>query len=93
MTTIRRQIIDILENGERTAIDISQEVRISEKDVYEHLPHVARSVAAQGKRIVIKPPQCLKCGFVFENRSRFKPPGRCPICRETHIQKPTYGIV
>jgi predicted Zn-ribbon and HTH transcriptional regulator len=92
MKTIRQQLIDILMGREMTAIDLSQDVGIGEKEVYEHLPHIARSVASQGKELVIEPARCLKCGYVFEGRKRFTRPGRCPRCRETHIQKPAFRV-
>ncbi len=92
MKTIRQELIDVLMDREMTAIDLSQEVGIREKEVYEHLPHIARSVASQGKKLVVEQPRCLKCGFVFEGRKRFTRPGRCPKCRETHIQNPSYTI-
>jgi len=92
MKTIRQQLIEALMDRERTAIDLSQEVGIREKEVYEHLPHIARSMASQGMRLLVKPPRCLKCGFDFEGRKRFTRPGRCPKCRETHMESPTYTI-
>jgi len=92
MKTIRQLLIESLNEGDMTAIDLSQEVGISEKDVYEHLPHIARSVAVQGRALTVTPARCLKCGFVFEGRKRFTRPGRCPKCRETHIQSPSYTI-
>ncbi len=92
MKTIRQLLIDSLSQGEMTAIDLSQDVGIPEKEVYEHLPHIARSVAAQGKTLWITPARCLKCSFVFEGRKRFTRPGRCPKCRDTHIQSPSYMI-
>ncbi|MCJ7684771.1 MAG: transcriptional regulator [Desulfobacteraceae bacterium] len=93
MKTIRQQLIEILSEREMTAIDLSGDVGIGEKEVYEHLPHIARSVALQGKKLVIEPSQCLKCGYVFEGRKRFTRPGRCPQCRETHIQRPKFEIL
>lgn len=92
MKTTRQQIIDVLEQMELDALDISQELRIGEKEVYDHLPHVARSVRSKGKQLTIRPANCLKCGYVFEGRTRFTRPGRCPRCRETHVQRPTYRI-
>jgi predicted Zn-ribbon and HTH transcriptional regulator len=74
------------------AIEISQEIGIKEKDVYEHLPHVARSVAVQGKNLVILPACCLDCGYVFRDRRRFTRPGRCPKCKGTHIERPAFEI-
>jgi len=92
MKTIRQQLIDALMVREMTAMDLSREVGIREKEVHEHLPHIARSVAPQGKSLVVTSPRCLKCGFVFERRKRFTRPGRCPKCRETYIQGPSYAI-
>lgn len=92
MKTIRQQLIEILSEGEITAIELSQDLGIREKEVYEHLPHIARSVASQGKKFVIEPSRCLKCGYVFEGRKRFTKPGHCPQCRETHIQRPAFRV-
>jgi transcriptional regulator len=92
MKTIRQQIIDLLSEVEMNAIELSQDLGIREKEVYEQLPHIARSVASQGKKLVVEPSRCLKCGYVFEDRKRYTRPGRCPQCRETHIQKPTFKI-
>ena len=90
METIRKQIIDCLSNGPATALDLSQDLGIMEKEVYEHLPHIGRSMAAQGRNLFIYPSECLKCGFRFEKRKRFTKPGRCPRCKETHIKRPAY---
>ena len=85
-------MIDLLGEFELDALAISQELRIRERDVYDHLAHVARSLRGQGRRLIINPPECLKCGYAFEGRSRFTKPGRCPKCRGTRIQSPTYRV-
>ena len=92
METIRQQMMGLLSEGEMTAIELSVELRIREKEVYEHLPHIARSLAAQGKKLVIRPSRCLKCAYVFEDRKRFTRPGRCPRCKATHLRVPAYEI-
>jgi DNA-directed RNA polymerase specialized sigma subunit len=43
MGTKRKQIIDLLSKKEMDARELSQAVGIREKEVYEHLPHIARS--------------------------------------------------
>jgi hypothetical protein len=91
--TIRQKIMAFLEAGPATALDISQHVHISEKDVYEHLVHVKKSVASRGEKLLIHPAECLKCGFVFKERKRFRAPGRCPACKSTYLRKPAYEIV
>ena len=90
--TLRQKIISLLSETELSAWEISGEVGISEKEVHEHLSHIARSVASQNKKVLITPAICLRCGYVFENRSRFTRPGRCPQCKNSHIQSPTFRI-
>ena len=92
MQTIRHQMIEALKKEEMTAIELSQSLRIPEKEVYEHLPHISRSVSSSGERLVIHPAMCLKCGYVFKDRRRFTRPGRCPRCKESHLQRPAYQI-
>ena len=92
MQTIRQKIIELLSSAELDARELSQELGIREKEVYDHLAHVARSVKAEKKKLVIHPSSCLQCGFVFEDRKRFTRPGRCPKCRQTHLQNPRFQI-
>jgi len=92
MPTLRQKIISLLIDEEMNVREISGAVGISEKEVYGHLSHIARSVASQDKKIVITPANCLACGFVFEDRKRFTRPGRCPQCKKSHIQSPTFRI-
>ena len=82
----------MLEAGAVSARDISQALRIREKDVYDHLAHVRRTMAGQGRKLTVQPFACLKCGFVFKERQRFTRPGRCPQCRETYLEEPLYAL-
>jgi predicted Zn-ribbon and HTH transcriptional regulator len=93
MKTIRQQIIELLTGGEMDARELSREVGIKEKEIYEHLAHIARSLAAKGSKLTIRPSECLKCGYVFKDRTRFTRPGRCPRCRESHLTFPIYHII
>ena len=92
MPTIRQKIISLLIDDEMSAREISGEVGISEKEVSEHLVHIARSVASQDMKVRITPASCLACGYVFEDRKRFTRPGRCPQCKKSHIQSPRFQI-
>ena len=89
--TIRKRITHMLQEGEYTARDISKALGIREKEVYEHLPHVERSLGNRAG-VIAKPAECLDCGFVFKKRTRFTCPGKCPICRSEAISPPVYGI-
>lgn len=90
--TIRQEIISLLENNELNAKDISQLVRIPEKEVYDHLEHIQKSTSKSAHHLTVIPSQCRKCGFVFKKRERLKKPGRCPVCRNEQIQEPLFLI-
>ncbi len=90
--TIRQLITGLLLEKELTAREISQAAGVREKEVYEHLPHLARSAAALGKKLRVLPFRCLDCGFVFEERSRFTRPSRCPRCKKSRLETPLYHI-
>lgn len=92
MKTVRQEMIEELAKGEQTALGLSKSLRRSEKDIYEHLEHISRSLTSQGKRLTIVPARCLECGYLFESRNRFTSPGRCPRCKGTHIEDPRYRI-
>jgi predicted Zn-ribbon and HTH transcriptional regulator len=42
-----------LSEDEMSARDLSQTIGIREKEVYDHLSHIARSRAAQRKRLLV----------------------------------------
>ena len=85
-------MIELLTEAQHGAKDISQRLKIREKEVYEHLSHIKHSAAAQKKKLVVTPAKCLECAYVFESRNRFTSPGRCPRCRGEHIEDPKYRI-
>jgi len=91
--TVRRQIISLLMENELTSLELSHCLRISEKEVLIHLPHIRSSVEAMGRRFVVTAAGCLECGYSFEDRRRLTKPGRCPRCRGEHITDPRYRVV
>ncbi len=93
MHTIRQQIIDLLAEGERGAREISQMLRIREREVYDHLEHIERSVASRKGRFIVTPARCLECSYLFENRRRLTKPGRCPRCKGEHVADPRYRVL
>jgi predicted Zn-ribbon and HTH transcriptional regulator len=90
--TIRRGIETELNEGPRSALELSAALRIPEREVYGHLEHVKRTAAAAGRHLVIIPAECRKCGFLFAKRDRFKGPGKCPVCRSEAIHEPLFEI-
>jgi predicted Zn-ribbon and HTH transcriptional regulator len=90
--TIRQKIIELLSDEMMDARQLSGEVSIREKEVYDHLRHIARSLAAKGNKLGMEPARCLSCGYVFKDRRRLTRPGRCPHCKNSHLQSPAYYI-
>jgi transcriptional regulator len=91
--TLRTELRTALSEGRSTSRELSQALGVSEREVLEHLPHLARSLSHTGERLAIEPSSCLGCGFEFEERTRVKRPGRCPACKSTRISPPRFGIV
>ena len=92
MKTLRQEIIELLEIDQMSGRDLALCLGIKEKEVYPHLEHIAKTVAARGKIVSIKPSRCLDCDFVFKNRKRFTRPSRCPRCKSTHLETPLFRI-
>ncbi len=90
--TIRREIVSFLQGRHLTAKELSALARVSEKEVYEHLQHIQRTLAKKNEHFVIIPSECKKCGFIFRKRDRFKKPGRCPVCRSELIEEPLFSV-
>lgn len=90
--TIRQKIISVLEGQTLSAKDISADVRVSEKEIYEHLEHIQRTLNKSEHIFILAPAVCKKCGFVFRKRYKLKKPGKCPVCRSELIQEPLFSI-
>jgi predicted Zn-ribbon and HTH transcriptional regulator len=91
MSTLRQAIVVLLKDQDLSAREISQVIGIREKEVYEHLAHIARSAAVKGK-FKVQPAVCRDCGFEFKKRDRLTPPGRCFQCRSESIIPPRFRI-
>ncbi|MBS1112128.1 MAG: transcriptional regulator containing an domain fused to a Zn-ribbon-like protein [Nitrospirae bacterium] len=87
--TVRQSIITLLEGQSLSAKEISADVRVSEKDVYEHLEHIQKKKTVS---LAVSPAECKKCGYQFANRERLRKPGRCPECKGESIQEPLFSI-
>lgn len=90
--TVRRDIMEILRRRVLSAKDISAAAHIPEKEVYEHLAHIRRSVIKGGHHLTVAPAECKKCGFVFRKREKLKKPGKCPVCRSESIEEPFFSL-
>lgn len=89
---MREALAHALRDGPATLQELSAAVRVSEKQLVEHLEHLAQSLARQGLRLDIEPARCLACGFGFDARKRLTKPSRCPECKSTRISHPRFVI-
>lgn len=89
--TVRHEIVELLSKERLTTREISQSLRIREKDVIEHLEHIVKSVSKKG-HFYIEPSVCRKCGFRFKDRKRLRSPSRCPLCKNEAITEPRFWI-
>ena len=90
--TVRRQIMSILAAGTVSAKDLSSEVKIPEKEVYEHLGHIRKTMSKKDHQLDVTPAECAKCGFTFSKRERLKKPGKCPVCKGELIREPLFSV-
>ncbi len=90
--TVREALHDLLRDGPHTIRDLSIALGAKEKDLLDHLEHLARSLEHGGERLVIEPSRCLACGYEFEDRTRLAKPSRCPACKSTRISHPKFVV-
>ena len=91
MLTTRQAIKDLLQEQPFSALELSQRLSLREKEVLEHLIHIARA-PGPGLRFHIYPSECKICGFTFKKRDRLTTPSRCPLCRRQSISRPRFQI-
>jgi transcriptional regulator len=92
MPTIRQQIVAMLVKNPMDIVALSKSLGLREKEILAHLPHIVKSVAGRGGRLVVQPAYCEDCGFEFKDRRRLSPPSRCPRCKTARILGPWYRI-
>lgn len=90
-STVRQSLGQALSSFPQSARELSALVGIPEKEVAEHLDHLARSLPRSGQRLVVAPARCKGCGFRFES-SKIRRPSRCPKCRRERIEAPRFSV-
>ncbi len=92
MSTLRQAMKELLAEQPRSSLELSQLLSQSEKEVLDHLSHLARA-PGPGRRFQIIPAVCKNCGFVFRKRDRLTRPSRCPLCQHQSISRPRFALV
>jgi transcriptional regulator len=91
--TIRRHLVALLEEYRLAGRDLSKILGLPERELYDHLEHVRRTLHKEGGTLVVEPAVCERCGFQFRKRERLSKPGKCPLCRGSLIASPLFSIL
>lgn len=92
MNTPRQMIKELLHEGPLSSLELSQRLSLPEKEVLDHLSHIARA-PGPGYRFQMTPAVCKHCGFAFKKRERLTMPSRCPICQHESIRRPRFILL
>ncbi len=92
--TRRQKIVKLLTTSEPVSLDdLCFELRVFDRKlILEDLHHIALTLRKTGSNLVMQPPTCLKCGFVFKELKKPKTPSRCPKCKSERITQPLFQI-
>jgi predicted Zn-ribbon and HTH transcriptional regulator len=93
----RERIIELLTATEEPMDvgEIARELGLDPREaasIYEDLEHIARSLKNSGFVLLVQPPACKSCGYVFRDLKRLKKPSKCPRCRSERIYPPRFII-
>ncbi|MCY0868034.1 MAG: transcriptional regulator [Desulfurococcus sp.] len=70
-------------------------IRVPPEEIYLDLQHIAKSIRAKSNGsevLLMEPPRCKKCGYVFSDMEKPKEPSRCPRCKSEWIEPPRFII-
>lgn len=92
-----RELLDHSINGQTPEVISerlsSRESKISESEVINHIKHIRKSLRNENEDLMVRPPECLKCGYDnFDNLMNV--PSKCPSnnCYSNRISQPRYLI-
>lgn len=88
--TVRQRLQELLRQGQWNSLDLSRELSVQEREIFDHLQHVKKSL--RGEQLVVTPYSCQTCEYLFKSRDRLDRPGRCPKCWGTHIRMAEFSI-
>ena len=97
--TLRQRIMELLRECEHPLtvdeIIAMLGIDVRPREVYNHLEHIAKTVRRLSKNtevLLMKPPTCRRCGYVFKDIKKPRKPSRCPKCRSEWIEPPAFKI-
>jgi len=83
------KIIEMLEERKYKFSELQRILQIERKDLENYLKKIEKICRKKGKRLVIIPARCLKCGYTFKG---IHLPSKCPKCRSEWIEEPIFYI-
>lgn len=92
--TTREKIFYLLKYADEplTAKQIMKILDIKkEKEVYDHIYHLSKSSKRKDYIVIVFPPVCENCGYIF-NLEYPKRPSKCPLCKSERIRPPSFLI-
>ncbi len=98
--TIREKILKILLESDHplTVDQIASSLGLNRSEssrLYNEITHAAKTLwrQSQGRvTIIMYPPVCAKCGYIFKKIKKPKKPSRCPKCKSERILPPLFSI-
>ncbi len=61
----------------------------NKKQLLDDIERIAGALRREGRELLIQPPSCIACGFVFSPRDRYlQIPSKCPKCHAERITWP-----
>ena len=92
MSTPRQAMKELLLAAPFSSLELSKRLSLAEKEVLEHLAHIARAPGS-GYHFHLIPAVCKHCGFIFKKRDRLTRPTRCPLCQHQSISRPRFALL
>ncbi len=96
--SLRERILELLLAVEEplSIDDIARDLGLDPRmtnEIYGHLEHIAKTVKRKyGKTLMMEPPRCRRCGYIFSSLRKPKKPSKCPKCGSEWIEPPRFII-
>lgn len=93
----RERIIELLSSSKEPldVYQISRELGLEPSEagsLYEDLEHIARSLRNSDLVLLMQPPTCRSCNYVFKDLKKLRKPSKCPRCKGERISPPRFII-
>ena len=80
----------LLSTEEGIALDAIEKILEAKRQVIlDDLEHIRLSFRHQSATLLMVPPSCTTCGFVFRAESP-KAPSKCPVCKSRELSMPIF---